>query len=94
MEVLLEYKDSRSLLKSDCTEAILDLILTELKKYDSEARIVFGEDSGGGCLYLLQRWSEKWGYVNTSSADDIADGDRVTVVKKPSKEAEVLNVEQ
>lgn len=92
MEVLFEYKDSRCLLKGDSTEAIFDLIVNEFKKYEPETTIVSGvsgEDSGAG-YYLLQRWSEKWGYVNASFADDITEGDKLTVVKKPSSETEVL----
>ena len=43
MEVLFEYKESCCLLRSDSTstEAMLDLILTEFKKYEPEARVVF-----------------------------------------------------
>ena len=92
MEVLFEFEGSRCPLKSDSSESILDLVLIELKKYNQNACICISTreescvgGSGSRETYILQRWCVKWKtHVNVERIEEIQDGDRLTVVAKPS----------
>ena len=83
------------MLKPQSSEAVVDFVLAELRKFDQDAFIVCGSegdnDSGPSdakphVCYLLQKWSNKWGaYVDVSTADEVDDGDKLTVIPKPAK---------
>lgn len=85
--MLFECEDSRCPLKSDSTKAIVDLVLFELMKYNEDGCICLGLDKNtiygeGEALYVLQRWC-----VNVARLEDIQDGDRLTVIRKSTREA-------
>ena len=63
MEILFEFQGSRRMLKPQSSEAIVELVLAELKKFDQDAFILCGSggdnDSGPSdakphVCYLLQ----------------------------------------
>ena len=47
MEVLLEFQGSRRLLKPSSSEAVVDLVLAELKRFDQEALLMVGSADCG-----------------------------------------------
>ena len=82
MEVLLEYKDSRIVVKVGEEE-------DPLVKMRQEAEALLDEDISG-CQF--QRWSEKWKcYVNIVCSSDVRDGDKIiTLIKKTVEDTQVL----
>ena len=87
LEVLLEIGSSRKRL-SFSRESILSAVETELKLMGDVALLPLGKAPSdfpaGKELYILQRWSEKWGsFVDVKEVDEIISGDRLTVVPVP-----------
>ena len=95
MEVLFEFQGSRRLLKPQSSEAVVELVLAEVKKFDQYAFILCGSISDNDpeqsnaeprVGYLLQKWSQKWdAYMDVITVDEVDDGDKLTVTLKPAK---------
>lgn len=96
MEVLFDYKGCKTPLKPSSTNELIELLLTELRKYDDRASLEVSLQDGSprktkadlsSEVYLLQKWSEKWkAYVNVDTTVTelaLTEGDMFTVVPKP-----------
>ena len=62
MEVLLEFQGSRRLLKPSSSEAVVDLVLAELKRFDQEAFLMVGSADRGDDNELSDAKSRTRGY--------------------------------
>ena len=99
MEVLFEFQGSRRLLKPQSSEAVVELVLAEVKKFDQYAFILCESISDNDpeqsnaeprVGYLPQKWSQKWdAYVDVITVDEVDDGDKLTVTLKPAKSISV-----
>ena len=92
MDILLEYKSSRRQLEVPADSAICNFVERELQRTGWNGRVTFGEPETSSSavnrseqpVYLLQRWSERWGmFIDVSSAKEVKEGDRIIVVPKP-----------
>ena len=80
-EVLLEIEGSRKPMML-LEENAWAQIESEVKKLDPAAVIVQANDTEcqqSERRLMLQRWSERWGFVDVQSLNEIKDGDRLTV---------------
>lgn len=85
MELLFEYEGSRCRLNPSLSEAVVECVLEELRKFDDKAFILLGSGAGKEDVtkpltcseYLLQKWSQKWGaYVDVAQLKEVEDGDK------------------
>ena len=93
MELLFEYEGSRRRPNPTSSEAVVECVLEEIRKFDDKAFILLGSGAEKGdsteqlaCLeYLLQKWSRKWGaYVDVTQLEEVEDGDKLTAIPKPT----------
>ena len=84
------------MLKPQSSGAVVQSVLEELRGFyqDSFVFCVSHDDNDSGpagqVCYLLQKWSEKWGaYIDVTTVDEICDGNRLTVIPKPTKSVPV-----
>ena len=102
MEVLLEYKSSRRQLQVNDRDSICELVERELKKTGWNGNITLGFPEACSAanrsgeqlpIYLLQRWSERWGmFIDVTTTKELKEGDRLTVIRKPKESAtKVIN---
>ena len=86
VEVLLEYGSSRVVFSS-FPSAICEAIQAQLLPLGvvTTVKLSTAADCGGNKdLVLVQRYDERWKvFVNIVNAEEIRDGDRLTVVSKP-----------
>ena len=87
MELLLEFGESRRVLKLNEKEKRKDRIFDEMKKFGDKDLNSWieskKEGSNSSSTYCLQSYSEKWQCYVAIDDDfkDLKDGDRISVVK-------------
>ena len=82
MEVLFEYKGSKRTIRCDATE-LCDCVCGELNTLGiTGASIGYAHESGKA--FILQQFSSKWNtFIDVGKAEDVSNGDRVTVIPRP-----------
>lgn len=85
MDLLIEFGEVRRAVHVE-KEAILSSVEKEVRKFEPTAIVSLTLDSKESCdVFLLQRYSDYWKcYVNVSSIDEVAQGDKLTVTRPPS----------
>ena len=86
MEILFEFKGSRRTIKCTARTELRDRICGELDALGvADSSVGFAHESGSSSrAYILQRFSSKWNtFVDVDKAEDILNGDRLTVVPTP-----------
>ena len=86
MEVLFEYKGSKRTIKCS-TRELRDRVCGELDALGvTDSSVGFAHESGtSNRAFIIQRFSSKWNtFVDVDKAEDVLNGDRVTVVPSPA----------
>jgi hypothetical protein len=86
MEVLFEYKGSKRTIKCTAATELRDRICGELNALGvTNSSVGFASESETSSrAFILQRFSSKWNtFVDVNNAEDIANGDRLTVTPSP-----------
>ena len=93
MELLFEYQESRRRVNPPSSEAVVECILEEIRKFDHKASLLLGsankDDDAkppADSEYVLQKWSQKWGvYIDVTKLEEVEDGDKLTAIPKPTR---------
>lgn len=86
MEILFEYKGSKRTIKCIAATELRDRICGELNALGvTDSSVGFAYESGTSRrAFILQRFSSKWNtFVDVHNAEDVANGDRLTVTPSP-----------
>ena len=86
MEILFEYEGSKRTIKCTAATELHDRICGELDALGvTDSSVGFAHESGtSNKAFILQRFSSKWStFVDVDKAEDISNGDRLTVVPSP-----------
>ena len=96
MELLFEYSEYRCVLNTNYSQVIEEVQGHLRKAGVTNPAVAFTTSTGGikdgekQTNFFLQKWNSQWRcFVNIDSLEDIASGDRLTVVKIPPDTAGV-----
>ena len=85
MEVLFDFNGSKRLLKATSHQALADLVLKEIVRYNPNATLRFDLEqestSEQRSQYIVQKWSKKWESYIDVDLSDVEDGDKISATQ-------------
>ena len=92
MEILVNFEGSRRVVSVEDSSDLLVAVERELARRCPGRDIAIApvdtklSQSGSKEVYILQKCTEKWGYVDVTDSSQVKGGDEITLVKMPKLE--------